>query len=66
MILVEALEMLAFVVNGILVIIWNVLNTHTNKQTNKQSVCIFIPVIPFIFSTFVLLLKNPIYSELDF
>jgi uncharacterized membrane protein len=57
---------LAFVVTGTLVIFWNVLNTHTNKQTNKQSVCIFIPVVPFIFSIFVLLLKNPILNELDF
>lgn len=32
---------LAFIVTGILVIFWYVLNTHANKQTNKHSVCIY-------------------------
>lgn len=64
--LVEALEVLAFVVTGTFVIFWNVLNTPTSKLNKKQSVCIFIPVVPFIFSIFVLLLKNPILNELDF
>ena len=57
--------MLASFVSGTL-IVWSVLTTPTGKQTNKQSVCIFIPVVPFIFSIFVLLLKNPILNELDF
>lgn len=61
-ILVKTLEVLAFVVSGTLVIFWNVLNTCTNKQ----SVYIFISVVPYIFSIFVLHLKNPIHSELDF
>jgi len=65
-ILVEAPEVLAFVATGTLVIFWNVLNTHTNKQTNKQSVCIFISVVPSVLSIFVLLLKNPVLNELDF
>jgi hypothetical protein len=56
---------LASVVSGTL-IFWNVINTPTSKQTNRQSVCIFIPVVPFIFSIFVLLLKNPILNEFDF
>jgi hypothetical protein len=36
----------------------------TNKPTSTQ--CVFILVVPFIFSIFVLLLKNPILNELDF
>jgi len=57
------LEVLAFVVTGTLVIFWSVLNTHTNKQTNKQSVCVFIPVVSFIFSIFFFFAPEKSNSE---